>query len=326
MNNHYLLLLRKDDVIDLFRYGRWKVYSPSIKFNGSAKDLANDKKALGKLFKQANRFDYSIDYFLIHVQCPKVSSIEIDDIVEVFPLDRDSSRVGLSLSPEIKLGEAIFEYSYIDFQISNEIIDARKGIDNIFSIFDLERPKTFMKKADFEKIICDFYLDAPIAGKNSIWYYLLRYERHQSYPKDNRGFALDAIHAFLNYEKKADIDLSIVNSKIGGLIMSKEPSINYKDIISLIETQKGFVRRCEKAHKGYYRIGPLFLTLKKAFSEGIHGENLYYGMNLNTFINAMKNSYNNDDLSKALYLMGIILGRENTYQYMYQKKQIQILK
>ena len=326
MNNHYLLLLRKDDVIDLFRYGRWKVYSPSIKFNGMVKDLANDKKALEKLFKLANPFDYSIDYFLVHVQCPKVTTIEVDDIVEVFPLDKDSSRVGLSLSPEIKLGEAIFEDSYIDFQISNEIMDARKGVDNIFSIFDMEQPKAFMKKTDFEKIIRDFYIDAAIAGKNSIWYYLLRYERHQSYPKDNRGFALDAFHAFLNYEKITDMDVSVVNSKIGNLIMAQDPSISYKSIMSLIEIQKDFLKRCEKAAKGFYRVGPLFLTLKKAFANGIHDDGFYFQMNLHTFIKAVKDNYNNEDLSKALYLIGIVLGRENTYQYIYQKNRLPILK
>lgn len=326
MNNHYLLLLRKDDMIDLYRYGRWNVYSPSIKFNGSVSDLAKDKKLLEKLFKQANPFGYSIEYFLVHVQCPKVASIEVDDVLGVYPLDRDSSRIGLSLSPEIKLGEAMFEDSYVDFQISNEILDARKGIDNIFSIFDMEQPKPFVKKTDFEKIIHDFYLDAPIEGKESLWYYLLRYDRHQSYPKDNRGFALDAVHAFFNYEKKMDMDVSVANSKIGRLIIAQDPSISYKSIMSLIETQKDFIKRCEKVYKGYYRIGPLFLTLKKAFYDGIHEESLYFGMDIDTFIKVMKDNYNSEDLSKTLYLLGIVLGRENTYQYIYQKNKIPILK
>lgn len=326
MDNHYLILLRKDDIIDFFRYGKWKVFSPSIKFDEPVEQLPHNKKLMDKLFKQANPFGYSIEYFLVHLRCPKISQIEIDDIIDIFPLDKDSKRIGLSLSPEIRLGEPIFEDSYTNFQIANEIEDAKKGIDNIFAIFGLLPPKKFINKSDLEKIVRDSYINAPIDGKNCIWYYLLRYDRHQSYPKDNRGFALDAIHAFLNYEKCKDMDVSIIYSKIGGIIMNQETTINYMNIISLIEKQKEFLKRCEKAYKGYYRIAPLFLTLKNALLAGVRNENKYFGMDLPTFVRVMKDKYDNEDLAKALYLIGIVLGRENTYQYIYKKNKPEILK
>ena len=326
MNNHYLLLLRKDDIIDLYKYGRWNVLCPSIKFDGNIEELSINDKLVTKLFKQANPFAYSIEYYLVHMISPKSTFFEVDDILDIIALDRNSFRIGLSLSPEIKLSEPIFEKYYIDFQVSNEIFDSKKGIDNIFSLFGLKKPSSLLKKSELEKIIRDSYLESPVEGDNSIWYYLLRYSRHHPYPKDNRGFFLDSIHAFLNYEKKKEMDVSITKSRIGKIIVEQDLHVHYSDLLFQIEIQNEFRKRSEKAHKGYYRIAPLFLMLKETFSEGVHENKKYCNMDLSTFINVMKNKYDNDILSKALYLLGIVLGREKTYQYIYKKNKLPILK
>ncbi len=326
MDNQYLLLLRKDDIIDLYRYGNWKAMCPSIKFDGTVESLANNKNLMKKLFKQANPFGYSMDYFLIHTKSPKVSPIEVDDIVDIFALDKESYKIGLSLSPEIRLSEPIFEQSYVDFQIENEITNSINGIDNVLSIFDINKPKSFLKKPDLEIIIRDSFLDAPIEGNKCIWYYLLRYGRHHSYPNDNRGYALDALHALFNFQKKKDMDIPVTQSNLGKDIIALEPSISYNNILIEIEKRKDFLKQCEKIQKGYYKIAPLFLTLKDVFAEGIHDDRKYFGRILTDFIKVMKDNYNNDDLAKALYLLGIVLGRENTYQYIYKRSNLFILK
>lgn len=326
MNNHFLLLLRKDDIIDLFKYGRWKSMCPSIKFEGTIEDVSSNKKLMNKFFKQANPFEYSMDYFIVHVICPKVASFEVDDIVDIFALDADSYKIGLSLSPEIKLSEPIFKEYYSDFQIANEINDAQKGVDNIFSVFNMPQPKSFVKKKELESMLKDSFLGLPVGGDNSIWYYLLRYERHQSYPKDNRGFALDAIHAFLNYEKKTYVDTSVIQSKVGKVVFEQKPDISYNNILSIIEKQDAFYKQCEKAQKGYYKIAPLFLTLKEVFVDGLREDKTYYGRDLADFIKVLIDKYDNAVLSKALFLLGVVLGREYTYQYIYKKNKLQILK
>ena len=325
MDNHFLLLLRKDDFIDFYCYGRWKAQCPFIKFDGSIESLVHDKKAMDNLFKQANPFAYSMDYYLLHAICPKVSSIEIDDIIDVFALDKESYKIGLTLSPEITLREPIFEEHFVNFQIENEIADSKIGIDYIFSIFDINPPKFNIKKGDLEKIVHDSFLELPIEGSECIWYYLLRYERHQGYPRDNRGYALDALHALFNFQKRKEMDVSVTQSRIGKIIAEMKPGMNYKDTIAIISQQKDFIKQCEKLQKGYYRVAPLFLTLKDIFSEGFHEDKKYSGYDLPSFINALK-KYDNEDLAKALYLLGIVLGRENTYQFMYRRKKLPILK
>ncbi len=326
MNDHFLLLLRKDDIIDIFKYGRWKTQCPSIKFSGTIEEVSSNKKLMDKLFKQSNPFDYSLDYFILHVISPTASSFEVDDIVDIYALDSDSFKIGLSLSPEIRLSEPIFKEYYLDFQIANEIIDAQKGVDNIFAIFDLPHPKTFIKKKELETVIKDSFLGLSPQGNNSIWYYLLRYERHQSYPKDNRGFALDAIHALLNYERKSYVDISLTRSGVGKLIFEQSPDIKYSEILTIIESQSKFLKHCEKVQKGFYKIAPLYLTLKYIFADGIRDEKPYFGSKLDVFIERLKEKYDNEVLRKALYLLGIVLGRENTYQYVYKKNKLQILK
>ena len=326
MDSHFLILLRKDDIIDFYKYGRWNALCPNIKFDGDIDVLSQNSKLMEKLFKQSNPFDYSMEYFLVHILCPKLSSCEVDDIQDIFPLDGESYKMGLALSPEVRLSKPLFEKSYIEFQIRNEIIDAKKGVEHVFSIFELECPKSIFKKGELEAIIRDSLLENPIKGEQSILYYLLRYERHQSYPKDNRGFFLDAIHAFYDFEKKTDMDISVVQSKIGHIIAEQEPKVRYKEILSIVELQKDFLKHCEKAKKGYYRFAPLFLMLKSTFIDGIRDDVTYCNLELSQFVKAMKDGYDNKDLTKALYLLGVALGREYTYQHVYKMKRIPILK
>lgn len=323
--NHFLVLFRKDDVIDFYKYGHWNVKSPNIKFDGNVKTLANNDKLMAKLFKQANPFDYSIEYFLVHLSCPSLTSVDVDDIVDIYALDAESLKIGFSLSPEIRLSKPIFEKYYIDFQVANAVVDAQKGVDNIFAVFDLPQIKPLLKKRELEGLIRDTMLEEPIEGDKSLWYYLLRYERHHSYPKDNRGFFLDAMHAFLDFEKRQDVDFSVVNSNIGGLVMKESPDVRYGDLLKVVESQKLFLKSSEKVKKNYYKVAPLFLILKDAFNDGVHEDQLYCNKPLTDFVHVMRN-YGVDILSKALYLLGLTLGRENTYQYIYEKTKIHILK
>lgn len=323
--NNFLVLFRKDDIIDFYKYGRWSVKSPNIKFDGDVTTLVNNEKLMAKLFKQANPFDYSIEYFLVHISCPSLSSVEVDDIVDIYSLDGEAYKIGFSLSPEIRLSKPLFEKYYIDFQVANSVADAKKGVDNVFAVFDLPQIRPLLKKNELETLIRDSILENPLEGEKSLWYYLLRYERHHSYPKDNRGFFLDMMHAFRDFQKKTDWDDSVINTNLGGLVINEPPEVRYNELLHIVEAQQKFLKCSEKVKKNYYKVAPLFLILKNAFIDGMHEDSLYCNMPLETFVSAMK-KYDNDILVRALYLLGITLGRENTYQYIYKKTRIQILK
>ena len=210
-----------------------------------------------------------------------------------------------------------------------EKTDSDRGIDNIEKIFDVsftKMPKGFLKRSKKEKehygIIEDSYYNIELSGQESIWKYLCRYERHQNYPNDNRGFFLDAIHVVYNYQKNEVLDSSMAEVPIGKHVLEMPKDITYKKLVSIMEEHSNFIKFTDKLFKGFYRVAPLYMILKSVFKDGLDTERLYYGMTLDKFIETLKTPsyYNQDDLNIALYLIGFQLGWKGTYQCLYKKE------
>ena len=330
MKKHYLHLMRKEDIIDMYRFGKWQqVALSSTGFDGKLDDK-NTIALVKKMFDKAAPFEYSNEYYFVHVFSQKKGSFEIKDVEDIIPMDSESYGMGLKLSPEIRLSEAFFEDCYHEFQINCEIRNSVEGIKNIFNIFNITRQKYtkvcgIIDENNLRSLLSDIYYDCPISEDKSLWYYLSRYYRHNSYPNDTRGDFLDAIHAFFNYEKKREMDYSVSESVIGKEIISQNSNIKYYELIKVIESNEKFFNHCEGVEKDYCRVAPLFLKLKRVFYDGIKPDKTYCGMEIEKFIKSTGN-YNQNDFIRALYLLGIVLGRNNTYQYLYFKQGHPILK
>lgn len=331
MKKHYLHLMRKEDVIDMYRIGKWEQVALSSKkgFDGKLDDN-NTIGLVKEMFGKAAPFEYSNEYYLVHVYSQKKSSFEIKDVCDIIPMDKESYNMGLHLSPEIRLSKPIFEECYHEFQINCEIKNAIEGIMKVLDIFNIKNKvyQRFCGDVDEDKLMplmSDIYCDRPISGDRSLWYYLLRYTRHHSYPNDTRGYFLDAVHAFFNYEKKKEMDCSVSESCIGKDILSQDSNVKYMELVGVVEANEQFFNRCEAAEKDYYRISPLFLKLKSLFADGIKPDNPSCAKHIDDFVNAT-NMYGESVMVKALCLLGILLGRGNTYQYSYLKQKHPILK
>ena len=59
--NNYILIIRKNDLVDYIKYGHFYPLSSSIEFDGDIYSLGKDVDKAWKLFGKANDFEYSIE-------------------------------------------------------------------------------------------------------------------------------------------------------------------------------------------------------------------------------------------------------------------------
>lgn len=336
---NYILLIRKNDLVDYIKYGHYFPLCSSIEFDGDINSLRADNNIAWKLIEKANDFEYSIECYLIHVCTEsKISSsklLQINNLKGIYSLNSEAYRIGLSLKPSVKLNTPIWDDSLFDsFLLNIEKADGDRGLENLERLFEIsfaKMPKGFLKRRGKERehysIIEDSYFNVELSAQDSIWKYLCRYERHQNYPNDTRGFFLDAIHVINNFMEKKVLDKSMADTPIGRHVIEMPRDITYKSLVSVIEQHSKFVKYTDNLFKGLYRAAPLYMILKAVFKDGFDADKLYYGMSLDKFIETLKNPayYNQDDLKVALYLLGFQLGWNGTYQCLYKKEKFPFL-
>ncbi len=310
-----LCLFRKDDVIDFFKNGKAFLHCPVLSETMTVEEIAEDAKNCDKLFDKANPIDYSIYYFILQFvsdkKKDKSAMVEIEELRGIFPLDNESYRIGLHLSPEIRLEKPIFQQAFYNFQKSKLLESSRSGVENIARIFDIEikLPKKFNKK-DQEALVDAFYSGTPINGEHSIWYYLLGYSRRLPYPKDNRGLFIDILHIFYNFTTKAEINKDLSQSNAGQAIMGSNYT-SYKELLGILSNQINFIKQSQKkADKYYWRIAPLYLCLRLYVERN-------NGLITKEMVESIKKNYEKEDLKYALALLGFTLGQDNTYKSVY---------
>lgn len=81
----------------------------------------------------------------------------------------------------------------------------------------------------------------------------------------------------------------------------------------------------DKIFKNFFTIAFLFLRLKKDFEAGLDANKLYYGVHINKLKDVLK-QYGERELKHALYLLGLTLGWDLTYKYIYRISSYPILK
>ena len=88
----------------------------------------------------------------------------------------------------------------------------------------------------------------------------------------------------------------------------------------ILQLHSNYIKYTDKLFKGFYRIAPLYMTLKSVFKDGLDMDKMYFGLSLDKLIESLKTQYNQDDLKLALYLIGFQLGWKGTYQCHYTKE------
>ena len=170
------------------------------------------------------------------------------------------------------------------------------------------------------------YYETEPEGDVSPWTYLLRYERHENYPKDTCGYFIDALHVFGNISKKKSNHDSIIEKSNKGKEINERTNCKFNDLVLWIKEDKTFTKKVKDktGNADFMPIAALFLTLKDCFKDGIDNERKYRGCSINDFINEVKR-FDIKYLKPALYFIGLTLGWDNIYKYMYKRWNLPIL-
>lgn len=322
--------MHKADFIDFFNNGKYNAAAcPKVKFDGNIDILRDNVKLADTLFKKSNPIEYSVDYLLLHVvKSGNLNMLQIKEVVSIYALDQSALSIGIDMNPPVFLNPPIWQEAFEKFQIQtniNKALDGVKLIEELFNIGKLRFPK--MKKKDLVDIFESVYYETEPEGELSPWTYLLRYERHENYPKDNRGFFIDALHVFGNISRKTSYHDSIIEKSHKGKDMLEQlGNKSFNQIVSWLKDDIAFVKKVKNVTKcpDFVPIAALFLTLKDYFRDGLDEDRVYCGLCLYEFIDKLK-MYDVKYLRPALYFLGLTLGWDDIYKLMYKRWGLPIL-
>lgn len=319
---NYLSIISRSDFNNLYKFGHLYVHN-IVPFEGKLSDHADDLFLFDAVTAYMDTYEYSTEYLLLHVcKIPfSSSSVEIfvKDVVDVYALDEEArASLAVSLDSRIVIHVSTWKSFFLELNKKQAIRQSKAGVYNCFEIFKIKNedrnavsrliPKDFV-----EELFTDLYLHVRPSGNRSIWNYLIRYERHNPYWNDNRGFFSDAIHVYENYKQKSEIEYEIAEEvPLADVIGSCGTKIS--EIYNLLKHKQGDDYKVNGCN--YFAVAPLFLYLKSYFKEGgitpvsfYRNEHLYNGDFYNYF---------GFDFAVAVSLLGLSLGHDLTYSCYYE--------
>ena len=322
MKCNYLTIVSRSDFNDLYKFGHLFVHN-LVPFEGELSDCRNDKYLFDAVTKYMNTYEYSTEYLLLHIQRETFSGTSVEifvkDISNVYALDAEAqASLLVSFDRRINLQISCWGDYFKELNKLQTIRQSKAGRYNCYEIFhisdddrkqvDLSLPQKFV-----EDLFNDLYDQRRPNGDKCIWTYLVRYERHQPYWNDIRGYFSDAIHVFENYLNKSEINYEVADDSPLGAVLDK-CSCDFNHIC------KVFTDIDENRYKidtyNYFIVASLYLYLKSYFKDGgitfskLHSNELLLG-------NAAYQKYGLD-FAMAVALLGISLGQDLTYGCYYE--------
>ena len=328
----YLSFIRKADFTDLFKYGKLYVNrDTTTAFDCDVKDLPDNPSVFDELVKNTNSFDSSFVYLIIHYQKNDNENpcvVNIEELCHIYPLDSEAkSNFISSFDERIRIEEPIWADAVFKLQQNQLFNECRKGAQNIWNIFKFDDSIT-----KCEEIITDDILAETVSqlfenrrpkGELPIWVYLLRYERHSSYPKSIIGFFFDTYNIICNNWKQDEFfEDDIKGTKIYDFLQSKYNTTSfgstYADLCAAEEC-KPFLQLVEsfESRVDFFKIAFWYLYLREKYKNGLVYEP--------DFVNDAKAKIG-EEFQYAAYLLGLKLGHEHTYDCLYEELPLAIFK
>ena len=312
----YLAIIRKADFIDLFKYGKLNVYS-AINFDGKIKAHANDDDLFEKLTKDMNLFEYSFEYMVIHFASDNGNEypypINIEDVRGLYTFDEEAKKeMNVSFDSRIRLHVSPWGEKFKALHNNQLISQSKRGIDNLWAIFDLSETDRKMCESIITDDIVSEVFDELFSykrptGEQSIWTYLLRYERHSFYPKNTKGYFCDYIHVACNRLKKIELQEDVAETtELYSQIINCSKD-DFASLSNIAVSSKLSSLTDEEARCKFAIAAPLFLLMKDKFSDGFRIDS--------KFINYAKKF--ELECYVAVYLLGLTLGYDKTYDAYY---------
>lgn len=333
---NYLALIRKSDFNDLYRYGYIRISSESIvSFDCPVEELSQHQELFDELANNANAFDNAFVYTFIHyilLEDQSSTHINIEDVQHVYPLDNEAYiEFTTSFDPRIQISKPLWNNAVFELQKRWAVESSIKGANNVWKIFGIEYPIEKITRLIPNNIIKQtidiLYSDKSISGEYPLLVYLLRYERHSFYPKSSKGFFMDTIHTVCNFAEKSEIlQERVERTEAYGQISKYKDKDKYKDIVGKglkNKTLNKFITKLQELSPdfSFFEVAPLFLHLRHRFGEGINCDN--YRKEYQKYIEMVTSE---EVLAIAMYLLGITLGHEKTYDALYETLPLPIYK
>ena len=271
-----------------------------------------------------NFFEYSFEYMVIHFisdngnECP--CPVSIENVRGLYTFDEEAKKeMSVSFDSRIKLHVSPWGEKFNTLHNNRLMLQSKRGIDNLWAIFDLSETDRKMCESIITDDIVSEVFDELFSykrptGEQSIWTYLLRYERHSFYPNNTKGYFCDYIHVACNWLKKIELQEDVAETT--GLYTqiincSKD---DFASLSNIAVSSNLSSSTDEDAGCKFAIAAPLFLLMKDKFSDGFCIDS--------KFINYAKKF--GLECSVAVYLLGLTLGYDKTYDAYYDSIKLSI--
>ena len=322
----YLVIVRKVDFADLFKYGYINVSHP-IEFNGVLDP--HDDSLFEQLTRRMGMYEYSFEYLILHFNAKEDDrdyiTVDIRNVCNLYTFDLEAKKeMGVSFGPRIELQVSPWADKFAKLQQQRAIDQGIRGIDNLWTFFGLADElrlecEKIITKDIVQEVFRELFANERPYGKQSLWTYLLRYERHNYYPKNTFGFFCDVIHVFCNYTVGQENSEDIIDSTDIYLELKNYGGDSFIPLAEITSSsQLGRLTR-EASGCNFAVAAPLFLYLKDLFTKNRGGK-----PNLDE-ISCIKN-IGELEYSIAVYLLGLVLGYEKTCDIFYETAALPFLK
>lgn len=330
----YISLIRRADFSDLFKYGRLHInqaYSRELKF--SADELKNHKEIARDILCHANPFESSIAYIFLLYSRPEDVDSDTEDLVllenvhHIYPLDIHAKiDMEAVFDSRLNIDAPLWPDILTEFQKKIDFESAKRGINNVWQVFGMETSYVECAKIITDDIIRDvidnFYSDERLQGEHSLWFYLLRYDRHAFYPKTTIGYFMDAVHVYCNYKAKRMVMEDEVASTNIYKVLANLKDLKFDRIQSFLDKDgnaSGFISTVKDVEPNvdYIEAAALYLLCKDKFRDGLTVPD-------SNFLKYSKRF--GKEFEIAVYLLGIFLKYDNTYDCYYDSLALPIFK
>lgn len=327
----YLAIIRKSDFIDLFKYGHLFVHH-AMTFDGKFEEHKNDKRLFEFLTAKMNPYEYSFEYLMILLQQEyyKGASFEINisDVLSIYAFNEIAKKeMSISFDPRIQIHVSPWSTWFDKLQKDQFIKQSMRGIDNLWGIFNLtEENKKYCQRHIEGDVISEvfrelFANERPV-GEHSLWTYLLRYERHSLYPRNLKGFFCDFIHVVCNWRANKEQLGDVAETTQVYQVLS---GTQFHEFVNVVCNSPLHKMTEDATGCNFCVVAPLFLFLKSVFCNGIDIRVSYNGTPILKIINYLKNDHS-VEFALAIYLLGVTLGFDKTYDAYYDAIELPIFK
>jgi len=332
----YYTIISRDEFIKLYRFA-------SIRIKYLLADDGNIENRLIKLFKILP-LEYEESYLILkiddtpyhHYNFEKVQTdytLNIEKIKSVYVLSDEAQhfyqtkvnqKVNFQITPFITIKQEVMKFK------KNQDID--KGIDILFKQFNLIDRDKIDKKFD-EKFINYYLQTTEYLSKDfkDFYFDLLYYKRENFFPKDDIGFIYDLmVIATLKKRESNKIKkfknglLKLDNSSAYKKLNNAKKETLFENIEFIINSDDEDIKKFNNAISNEYLVvGAVFLKIKYLLKEDNRDENTQ--KEILKIVNDFKNDYI-EEVGIALYLIGLVFGYKNLYDYYYDFLELDIFK